>query len=38
LGGDVISITQEQAAEMLGLRRTTVNLFAQDLQKAGINR
>jgi len=38
LGGDVISITQEEAAEMLGLRRTTVNLFAQDLQKAGIIR
>jgi CRP-like cAMP-binding protein len=36
LGGDVISITQEQAAEMLGIRRTTVNIFAQDLQKAGI--
>ena len=38
LGGDVISITQEQVAEMLGLRRTTVNLFAQDLEKAGIIR
>jgi len=38
LGGDAISITQEQAAEMLGLRRTTVNLFVQDLQKASIIR
>jgi CRP-like cAMP-binding protein len=36
LGSDVILITQEEAAEMLGIRRTTVNLFAQDLQNAGV--
>jgi CRP-like cAMP-binding protein len=38
LGEDIVSITQEQAADMLGVRRTTVNLLAQDLQKEGIIR
>ncbi|MBI5110877.1 MAG: Crp/Fnr family transcriptional regulator [Rhodovulum sp.] len=35
---DVVPVTQEVAAEMLGLRRTTVTLIAQSLQTAGIIR
>ncbi|MBI5114206.1 MAG: Crp/Fnr family transcriptional regulator [Rhodovulum sp.] len=37
-GSDVVAVTQEVAAEMLGLRRTTVTLIAQNLQAAGIIR
>jgi CRP-like cAMP-binding protein len=35
-GGDQLPLTQEVLAEMLGVRRTTVTLLAQDLQKQGI--
>ncbi|RAI33677.1 Crp/Fnr family transcriptional regulator [Rhodoplanes serenus] len=38
IGSDVVAVTQEVAAEMLGLRRTTVTLIAQNLQAAGIIR
>lgn len=37
-GSDTVAVTQEVAAEMLGLRRTTVTLIAQNLQAAGIIR
>jgi CRP-like cAMP-binding protein len=36
--GDNIPLTQEFLAEMLGVRRTTVTLVAQTLQKAGLIR
>jgi CRP-like cAMP-binding protein len=35
-GGNQLTLTQEVLAEMLGVRRTTVTLLAQDLQKQGI--
>jgi CRP-like cAMP-binding protein len=35
-GSDVIGVTQEIVAEMLGVRRTTITLIAQNLQAAGI--
>lgn len=38
IGGDQIPLTQEFLAEMLGVRRTTVTLLAQDLQKNGLIR
>src|SRR5262249_13322224 len=37
-GGDQVLLTQEFLAEMLGVRRTTVTLLAQELQKRGILR
>lgn len=37
-GRVTVAVTQEVAAEMLGLRRTTVTLVAQNLQAAGIIR
>jgi len=37
-GSEQILLTQEFLAEMLGVRRTTVTLLAQDLQKRGIVR
>jgi CRP-like cAMP-binding protein len=37
-GGERLLLTQELLAEMLGVRRTTVTLFAQELQKRGILR
>jgi len=36
LGQDMISLTQQQAADMLGVRRTTVTLWVQELEQAGI--
>lgn len=36
VGGDVIPLTQEFLAEMLGVRRETVNLSARMLQNAGL--
>jgi CRP-like cAMP-binding protein len=36
IGGDQLLLTQEFLAEMLGVRRTTVTLLAQELQKKGI--
>jgi CRP-like cAMP-binding protein len=36
--GDVVPITQEFLAQMLGVRRTTVTLVAQSLQDAGVLR
>lgn len=38
IGGDQLLLTQEFLAEMLGVRRTTVTLLAQELQKKGILR
>jgi CRP-like cAMP-binding protein len=38
LGSDQLLLTQEFLAEMLGVRRTTVTLLAQELQKRGIIR
>jgi CRP-like cAMP-binding protein len=38
IGGEQILLTQEILAEMLGVRRTTVTLLAQDLQKNGFIR
>jgi CRP-like cAMP-binding protein len=35
---DVVPITQEFVAQMLGVRRTTVTLVAQSLQDAGLLR
>lgn len=35
-GSDMIMVTQERIAEMLGIRRTTVTLIAQNLQTAGL--
>lgn len=37
-GGEQLLLTQEFLAEMLGVRRTTVTLLAQELQKRGIVR
>jgi CRP-like cAMP-binding protein len=37
-GSDQLLLTQEFLAEMLGVRRTTVTLLAQELQKQGILR
>ena len=37
-GSDQVPLTQEFLAEMLGVRRTTVTLLAQELQKSGILR
>src|SRR5262249_15856432 len=37
-GSDQVPLTQEFLAEMLGMRRTTVTLLAQELQKRGILR
>ena len=37
-GSDRVLLTQEFLAEMLGVRRTTVTLLAQELQKRGILR
>ena len=36
LDSDEVNLTQEILAEMLGVRRTTVTLVAQSLQKAGL--
>lgn len=38
IGSDQVLLTQEFLAEMLGVRRTTVTLLAQELQKKGILR
>lgn len=38
VGSDQLLLTQETLAEMLGVRRTTVTLLAQELQKKGILR
>lgn len=38
IGGDQLLLTQEFLAEMLGVRRTTVTLLAQELQNKGILR
>lgn len=38
IGSDQLLLTQETLAEMLGVRRTTVTLLAQELQKKGIVR
>lgn len=35
-GSDTLPLTQEFLAEMLGVRRTTVTLLAQELQKRGV--
>src|SRR5262249_15693863 len=35
-GSDQVPLTQEFLAEMLGMRRTTVTLLAQELQSPGI--
>jgi len=35
-GSDELLLTQEYLAEMLGARRTTVTLIAQDFQNAGM--
>lgn len=37
-GSEQLLLTQESLAEMLGVRRTTVTLFAQELQKQGVVR
>lgn len=37
-GSDQLPLTQESLAEMLGMRRTTVTLLAQQLQNRGILR
>jgi CRP-like cAMP-binding protein len=37
-GSDQVPLTQEFLAEMLGVRRTTVTLLAQELQRHGILR
>jgi CRP-like cAMP-binding protein len=37
-GSDLLPLTQEFLADMLGVRRTTVTLLAQELQKKGILR
>ncbi len=37
-GCDHIPLTQELLADMLGMRRTTVTLFAQELQRRGVIR
>lgn len=37
-GSDQLPLTQEFLAEMLGVRRTTVTLLAQELQKRGVLR
>lgn len=38
IGGNQVLLTQEFLADMLGVRRTTVTLLAQELQKKGIVR
>jgi CRP-like cAMP-binding protein len=38
IGSDQLPLTQEFLAEMLGVRRTTVTLLAQELQRRGIVR
>lgn len=38
IGSDQLLLTQEFLADMLGVRRTTVTLLAQELQKGGILR
>ena len=35
LGADIVRVTQEAIAEALGIRRTTANLIAQQLQRKG---
>jgi CRP-like cAMP-binding protein len=37
-GSEPLLLTQESIAEMLGVRRTTVTLLAQELQKRGVVR
>ncbi len=37
-GSEQLLLTQESLAEMLGVRRTTVTLLAQELQKEGFVR
>src|SRR6185312_12531552 len=37
-GSDVLPLTQEYIAQMLGVRRTSVTLVARTLQKAGLIR
>src|SRR5207237_4037804 len=36
IGRDQVTLTQEFLAQMLGVRRTTVTLLAQSLQKKGL--
>jgi hypothetical protein len=36
LGGDEMQLTQEFLSQMLGVRRTSVSLVANTLQKAGV--
>lgn len=36
IGSDEVPLTQELLAEMLGVRRTTVTLLAQELQQRGV--
>jgi CRP-like cAMP-binding protein len=38
IGSDQLALTQEYLATMLGVRRTTVTLLAQELQKMGVLR
>lgn len=38
IGSDHLPLTQEYLADMLGLRRTTVTLLAQDLRERGVIR
>jgi Mn-dependent DtxR family transcriptional regulator len=37
-GSDHVPLTQEYLADMLGVRRTTVTLLAQELQQRGVIR
>jgi DNA-binding transcriptional regulator YhcF (GntR family) len=38
IGSEQLLLTQEFLAEMLGVRRTTVTLLAQELQRSGVLR